>query len=315
MKALKISLAALVLAAIGVFVWLAIKPAKCDKCGKPLKECVCLVDIDSDNPFVKGIEQKINDLQNKPNENFCKKDYDEIKFDIADKYKKLQLGSGTEGDKWNKSLAQNLFRAYSAKFIEQAFYVFRHNEWKMEDLNFIATETAHLQKEPNHTADDAFEPKFKELQQIRNKYNEIVSFISSCKSFGYSGTALSNRFPIADVQSKISRATSLRNNHLENEYVNHCTRLHDGLKEIPQALFRAHVRYLDRKINDWSDMYPNYPNQKSYADLLYTPLRSEIDVLDNNTYNVSNFDGEYNRLSKKWSDDNKKAYNYPYPKP
>jgi hypothetical protein len=34
--------------------------------------------------------------------------------------------------------------------------------------------------------------------------------------------------------------------------------------------------------------------------------------LDNNTYNVANFDREYQKLSDKWSADNTKAYNYKY---
>jgi hypothetical protein len=310
MKTLKISLAVVVLAAIGVFVWLAMKPAKCEKCGKPLKECICLDGKDNTKDPAKVIGQKINDLQNKPNNKFCKKEYDEIKYDIAETYKKSQLGIGAENEKQNKSLSQKLFREYSKKFIEQALYVFDHNEWKIEDLDSIAIETARLQKDLNHTTDDAFEQEFKKLQQIRNKYDEIVGFISSCKGFSYSGTDLKDRFPIADVQSKISRATNLRNNSLENKYVNHCTRLHEGLKEIPQALFSAHVKYLDNKINYWSNMYPNYGSYNNYLTLLYKPMRNEIEALNNDIYNVSNFDND--KLLKKWSADNTNADSHKY---
>jgi hypothetical protein len=154
--------------------------------------------------------------------------------------------------------------------------------------------------------------EFTKIQTIFDKYDEIVALISSCKGFAFSGTALSNRFPIADVQSKIARAADYRKNNLENGYVNNCIRLHDGLREIPQALFRAHVHYLDNKIDEWSEMYSNYNSHSDYVNNLNRPLKTEIDTLDNDIYNVSNFDSEYKRLSGKWSADNTKAYNYKY---
>ena len=116
------------------------------------------------------------------------------------------------------------------------------------------------------------------------------------------------------MKNKIQRAASLQQNHLENEYVNNCTRLHNGLKEIPQSLFRSHVRYLDNKIENWLDMYPYYTSQKDYSHNLYWPLKREIDDLGNSTmYNGVNVDAEYDRLIQKWSNENTKAYNYTYP--
>ena len=318
MKVIKISIAVLAVAAIGVFVWLGIKPTKCEKCNKPLTECVCLIDIDSDNPFVKNIAQKIDELQSKPVNKFCKKDYDEIKFDIAEKNKKSQFGSGKEGEKWHQSLSVNLFRVYAAKFIDQAFYVFQNNEWKKEDLEIIDIETARLQTDTNHSADDAFEPKFKEIRQIYNKYMEVVKFIMNANSLPHYGTGLSDHFPVAEVQRKMSEAKTLRDNHLGNEYVNNCTRLHDRLKEIPQNLFNAHVKYLDDKIDKfvkkYSDPEYNFTSQAEYARILNKPIQDEIEVINNGVYanfiNSEDIESKYDYLSNAWAFDNRNANDY-----
>jgi DNA repair ATPase RecN len=152
-----------------------------------------------------------------------------------------------------------------------------------------------------------------EIQTIFSKYNEIDGFISTCKGFWYSASGLSDHFPISNVRDKILRAVTYRNQHLENEYVNHCTRLYDGLEEIPQVLFRSHVRYLDNKISQWSDMYSNYNSQGEYLINLHRPIRNEIEALDNATYNAPNFNRDYERLSEKWKADAIKASNYSYP--
>ncbi|GHT87498.1 hypothetical protein FACS189474_0420 [Bacteroidia bacterium] len=266
------------------------------------------------NQFTAKIEQEIEQLAGKPDSKFCKDYYNEVAYHINDFYKQNRFGSNqSENDQWKENLGKNLYSAYADKFIKQAFAVFRGSEWKFADLKFIQAEKNELKKSKLLVAGSPVDNEFAKIQTALNKYNEIVGFISSCKSFSYSGSSLSDRFPIADVQSKIRRAASLRQNRLENEYVNNCTRLHDGLKEIPQSLFRAHVRYLDNKINNWSDLYSNYNSQSDYSNNLYKPLKSEIEALDNDIYNVSNFSSEYKRLLDKWSADNAKAYNYSYP--
>ena len=265
------------------------------------------------NQFTAKVEQEIEQLKAKPDSKFCKEFYKEIAYHIDDFYKQNRFGKNqSENDQWKENLEKNLYSAYADKFISQVFYVFRGSEWKSDDLNFIRSEYPTLQKSKFLERGSPVDKKFTEIKSILSKYDEIVGFISSCKGFGYSSTDLSARFPISDVQSKTQRAASLRNNRLENEFVNNCTRLHDGLKEIPQNLFRAHMRYLDNKINYWSSMYSNYNSQSDYSNNLYKPLKSEIELLDNDIYNVGNFDSEYNRLLQKWSADNTKAYNYSY---
>jgi hypothetical protein len=152
--------------------------------------------------------------------------------------------------------------------------------------------------------------KFNEIKMIFSKYDEITGFISSCKGFSFSQTGLDIPFPYNDVKNKIYAANSYRDNRLGNSYVNNCTRLHNELKEIPQVLFRAHVRYLDNMISSWSNMFTNYNTQKAYVSSLYTPLLNKIDEMDNDIYNVSEFSNEYSRLKNKWEADGANAYNH-----
>jgi hypothetical protein len=117
-------------------------------------------------------------------------------------------------------------------------------------------------------------------------------------------------FPYDDVKNKISAANIYRNNLLGNLYINNCPRLHNELKEIPQVLFRAHVRYLDKLISSWSNMFTNYNTQKAYVIGIYSPLENKIDEFDNEIYQVSEFSNEYSRLKNKWEADGTNAYNY-----
>jgi hypothetical protein len=265
------------------------------------------------NQFTAKIEQEMEQLKAKPDNKFCKDFYKEVAFHINDFYKQNRFGSNqSENDQWKENLESNLYSAYTEKFIKQVKTVFRGSEWNLDDLKFIQAEKNELKKSKLLVTGSPVDKDFTTIQTTLNKYYEIVSFISFSKGFGYSRTELSARFPIAEVQSKIQRAASLRSNHLENEFVNNCSRLHDGLNEIPQSLFRAHIRYLDNKISQWSGLYPNYISHKDYSNNLYKPLKSEIDALDNEIYNASNFDAENQRLLDRWSADNVKAYNYKY---
>ena len=266
-----------------------------------------------ENQFTQKIEQQIDELITKPDNKFCKDFYIEVVYHINEFYKQNRFGSNQlENDQWKENLEKNLYSAYAEKFITQAKTVFHGSQWKPDDLQFIQAEKNDLKKSKQLVRGSPVDKEFTRIQSALNKYNEIESFISSCKGYGYSNTDLSSRFPIADVQSKISRATSLLQNQLENEFVNNCARLHNGLKEIPQSLFSAQVKYLDSKINSWSGLYSNYNSQSDYSNNLYKPLKFEIEALDNDIYNVSNFDSEYERLLQKWSADNTKAFYHIY---
>jgi hypothetical protein len=304
MKKLKIFLVIIVVTAIlaGVYMWVAgIKPPQMP----PLPQ----------NPFTERIEIEIDSLINLPDNKFCGNFYKEITYHIEDYYKSGRLGNDTiENEQWKELLTKNLYSAYTDKFIEQAYYVFKGSKWENSDLKFIRNEYQTLRKSKLLEKGSPVDMKFTEIQNIFNKYDEIVSFINSCNNFSYSALGLNDQFPISDVQVKILKAEKYLSNRLENQYVNNCLRLRDDLKEIPKTLFKSHVKYLDNKINHWSNQYSNYNSQSDYANNLYFPLKKEIDVLDVEIYYVPNFNSEYSRLLNKWSADNTKAFNYVYPK-
>lgn len=302
MKALKISLVVIVVLAIGagIFFWIqSIKEPEKVKAPK--------------NAFTAKIELEIEQLKKNPDNSFCGDFYREIAYHINDFYGQKKFGSNQlENNQWKENLERNLYAAYIEKFIRQVKTILRGSEWNPDALIFIQAEKNELRSSGLLVAGSPVDNEFRAIQTVLDKYNEIVSFISSCNRFKYSETDLSARFPLADVQSKISRTNSLLVNHLGNDFVNNCTRLHVELREIPQALFNKHVWYLENKINNCSDLYSNFNSQIDYSNNLYIPIRAEIEALDNNLYNVLNFDSEYERLLQKWSADNTKAYNHDY---
>ncbi len=266
-----------------------------------------------ENQFVRRIQQEIDSLGKLPDTKFCQDFYKEIQYYINDYHADNRLDETPLGNnQWKKTLTSDLYSMYAEKFIRQAFYVFDHSEWNVEKLKFIRNEYQTLRNSEWLEKGSPVDQKFTEIQTIFSKYDEIQYFISTCNHFSYLSSRLSDRFPIADVKSKIARSRTYLSNNLENSYVSHCARLRDGLKEIPQKLFRAHVRHLDNKIQQWSGFYPNYNSHKDYLHNLNRPLSEEIEVLETNTYNISGYTYEYNRLKYKWITDNTEAYNYNY---
>jgi len=308
MKTLKISLVVIVLAAIATGIFYGRQRIDPPPIINPNK-----------NLFTNKIEEQIEQLKAKPDNKFCKDYYNEVAYHINEFYKPAppnypygRFGdTQSENDKTKKNLESNLYSAYTAKFIKQAKYVFRHSEWKQENLKFIQEEKNELKRSKFLVPGSNVDKEFSDIQIVLNKYNEIVSFISSCKNFSYSGTAISDRFPITEVQNKNKYATNLLKNKLDHILVNNCARLHNDLKEIPQILFRAHVRYLDNKISHWSNMYSHFNSQSDYANNLYRPLKAEIYELDIEIYSkFSNFTSEFNRLLRKLEFDSQNAYTY-----
>jgi hypothetical protein len=117
---------------------------------------------------------------------------------------------------------------------------------------------------------------------------------------------------MSDVQSKMDRARTYLNNNLENQYVNNCERLKTELRQVPQALHRAHTVYLQNKILDNSGKYSSYRYQSEYNSNIYAPLKNEINELSNDFYNVSesDFDTRRNLLMAMLDNDNTAAYSY-----
>lgn len=297
MKTVKISLALVVVGLITFLVVNSIIPEEKPASPPPPK-----------NQFTESIEQEIIDLQKLPANRFYKEAYNDVIFHIDDFYKKNRLGKNKiENNKWRELLSKNLYSVYTDKFIKQTFNVFNKSEWNNEDLIFIRSESAVLRKSKFLKKDSPIDNSFVKIQQILGKYDEINSFIASCKGFSYSDESFDSAFPLSEVKKKMARALSYKKNNLENSFVNNCVSLHNQLNEINNFLFYSHINYLDKKINDWSGMFTVYNSHGEYAREFYFKLKSEINILDNDIYKVSDFDSKYDKLIYKLNLDNSNA--------
>ena len=303
MKAIKISLAILVISTIGFFVWKGVV-------GTPPTPKVAI----PENQFTKKIEKEIDALTKLSDNIFCKDAYNDVNYFIKDYYRQGRLGKNqSENDLWKENLSKNLYAAYAAKFIKQAFVVFRGSEWDVSQLAFIRQEKNLLATSPFLEKPSPVNDDFMKIQQILSKHDEIAGFIASCSNYSFSEIRLDYSFPVAESTSRIATAKQYRNNSLGNAYVNNCTGLHQGLSEVNQYLFNAHVKSLNNKINQWMVKYKDTDyctSQRDYAVNIYNPLKNELNLLDNEVYYVVNFDSEYLRLKRLIDNDSKDAFNY-----
>jgi hypothetical protein len=302
MKTIKISLSIFVIGIIGYFVANSI----IDVVNPPLPPPVV-------NQFTKIIDEEISDLQKLSVTNFntLKASYQDVLYDIDNYHLEKRLGKDqVENDQSKERLSKNLYTIYVSKFIKQSYIVFSKSDWNPVDLNFIRSESITLRNSKFLDKKGDVFNSFYQFQQILSKYDEINNFIASCKGFSYSSEVLDSQFPIDVVNQKIARAASYRNQRLENNYVNNCTRLHNQLKEIPKFLFYANVRYLDKKINKWSGMYENYNSLGEYVENLYQKINNEVNGLENDIYNVPNKNNEKKKLNDKLNQDYNNAEKY-----
>ena len=264
------------------------------------------------NQFRIKIDEKIDLLKKMPESSFCQESYKEIKYYIEDDYTNNRLGkTQSENDQWKKNLSSNLYVAYSGKFIDQAFYIFKDSQWDSKKLNFIRDEYQALQKNGLHEKNTDIDKKYNEIKNILAKYNEILGFINSCKAFKFSNYELNSEFPISEVEKDISRSKEYLENNLENNYVKNCARLKKNLSEVPQILFKAHVNYLDNKITQWNGKFINYKTQKEYNDKLSQLLTDEIEKLNSQIYTgISLVEPDYNKLIDKLKKEGNYAFYY-----
>jgi hypothetical protein len=308
MKTFKITLSIIVVAVIAFLVvwWLIImsKP-------KPISV--------PENPFTNYIKQRIDSLGALPDSRFSNETYVYLTYLIDDFYRPHppqypygRLGnSQMENDQRKENFTRELYSAYAEKFIRQAFYVFRGSEWDANKLQFIRSEYQTLRRSNLLVKGSPVDLEFTTIQNVLGKYDEIDGFISTCKSVSFTDNSLSARFPVSDVQDKISQTNTYLNGGL-GEYVNNCTSLRNELKEITQSLFKVHIRYLDNKIRDWSHMYMHYNTFNDYNNNLAQPIQGEINSLNKEMYNIPNFDSEKKRLQVRWDADKQAAYRFRY---
>lgn len=291
MKAVKIILPIVVIAIIGYFVtkWLINIGAPND------------ADLPK-NPFTERIESEIDSLKKMPENKFCQKYYNDVQYRINDYFNQGFLAKNeSDNSQWQEIFSKNLYSAYAPKFVDQAMYVFSRSEWKNDDLKFIRSE-ANFLKSSTYLGNIGLVTSFDEINTIIAKYDEINGFINACKGFSYSNYDLGTTYP--DVSGKIIKSRAYITNNLDNSNVNNCTRLKDGLQSIPKVLFDKHISYLTNKINDNGARYIYFKFQSDYSNSIYTPLRNQVDALNNDIYGLSHnaftngYSSVYNLLSR-----------------
>ena len=306
MKSIKISLAIIVFGAIGYFLYSNFV-TNSDGEIPPLK-----------TEFEKRIKNDIDSIRKMPVNRFNGDVYRNTLYLINEyaqpqppNYPYGRLGNTqAKADETKQRLTKDLHVAYAEKFKAQAYYVFNGSQWPVDQLSFIQSEKNFIQKKAKFESNTATARDFVQIQTILSKYNEITAFVNRCNGFSYASTTLGDRFPVDDVELLIAQANAYLISDLGNEYVSKCTRLRNELAKVNQVLFAAHISYLNNKINHFSGFYVEYNSQSSYVTLLYKPIKAEIEMLDNTTYNSNSFDDERNRLLDKWADDNNKAYKH-----
>jgi len=273
------------------------------------------------NQFTEKIENEIQSLVNLPINTFSPQPYSDILYLIDDYHKKgflgisysndnVEINNQNHNDQWREIFLINLYSAYAPKFIEQAMFVFKGSKWSNADLSFIRNEVLILQASPYLTQNSPVTNSFNEIRSILAKYDEIASFIASNNSFPDPNYSLNVSFP--DLSDRIKRSRKYLANNLDNPYVNNCARLREGLQGIPRKLFYKHVSYLSRKINENGGRFTEFEYQAEYSNAIFTPLRNQLDALNNQVYGIGNntFNNAYNSLDNLLIDYNIRAFEY-----
>jgi hypothetical protein len=300
MKTIKISLAVIVVGIIAFFIANSlIFSQEMDKIPP------------AENQFTKYIEQQIITLEKLPENKFNNIPYNDANYQIDDYHLNKRLGKNKlENDQWKDILSKNLYAVYTGKFIKQAYYVFNRNDWSLGDINFIRKECTTLRKSEFLEKGSPVDNSLAKIQQILGKYDEVNAFIAYCKGFSYTDYSFNSSFPLSTVKQKIARAELYKNNKLENNFVNNCFRLHNQMNDIKQSLFNAHYRYLENKFKNWQDLYSEYTSFNEYKNNLLTPLSKELDLIDNDLYNVRDFDNKFDSLYNLLTTDSRNAYKH-----
>ena len=313
MKTVKIILAIVVVAIIGIFVTKLSKNIP----PKPPKPPIDL----PKNQYTERDSIMIDSLKRIPVDKFCKVYYLKVQATIDEDFRNGSLGltSYKEGNiwkekkddnlnnQWNEILSRDLYSAYASKFVDQAMFVFNGSTWSNQDLKFIRDELNELM---NSSYYEQSSRVFNPIKDILSKYDEINNFINACKGYTFSNYDLEITFP--DVSEKIQKSKAYITNNLDNSYVNNCTRLKEGLQAIPKILFDKHISYLTKKVNDNGARYSEFNYQSDYSNTIYTPLRNQVDALNNDIYGIGDnvFNNAYHSVYNLLSDYNREATNY-----
>lgn len=296
MKAIKIILVLIVIGTIAFFVWRSMSTViLTPKVPQPKDELIL------------RIEREIDSLSKSADTVFCQELYQNIQYHIADYHQQVLLGKNErDNNQWKEILSKNLYSAYAPKFVAQAMHVMNGTDWSIADLKIIRSELAALKSSAYLDAGSIVASKFQIIDAAVKKYFEITNFIASSNSFSYSSYGINDNFP--DTRDKIEVSRTLLENNLYDPYVNKCTRLKEGLRNVPQKLFVSHWNYLDNKIRRYSGKYTAYNDLDTYSKEIYTPLASQIEAFENGIYGIN--DQNSGRLKSSLDADYRNAYRH-----
>jgi hypothetical protein len=301
MRIIKISLVFLFLGTLAFLAW------NWSEKKVPLPEAA----VDTKNQFVTKINEEMELLRAMSVNTFSKRQYDITLFHIRDYFKQGLLG-GNDNDnlQQKENLSKKLFYIYAPKFINQAMYVFKGNEWNIKKLDTIRREVLVLQKSAYLNSTSPVANSLKEINLILNKYDQLNYFIYNANNFHTSNYGLNDYFP--DAKDIIQQVRANLSNGLFNPYVNNCSRLRTELTKIPNELFSLHVSYLQRKFNEQMGRFNEYDSQTDYSTSVYEPLKNQLNLLSNDIYGVEDnfFLYEYKKLENLLKESNRKAFNY-----
>lgn len=272
------------------------------------------------NQFIEQIEKETDSIVSLPNSKFCKPTYNRVQSLIDNYYKphppKYTYGrlgkTQLENNQLKENLSKNLYSVYAEKFIQQSFYVFNGPTWDILKIGVIRNETIRLRSSTFLVANSPVAIKLLEIQQILSKYDEINNFIKTSRNIKFTNYSLGSKFPFSTLKYKISRIDNYEKNNLNNSYVNNCTLLHLGLNNTKSILINKYLKYLENIIPIWTGRYNNLSTFKEYRNIVYDPIKKELDDFrnncDNNNYPYDR--NRYNALLRELNSDSTEAYKY-----
>ena len=153
MKYLKLSIVLLVVVAFVVGIVVLVNTKKADQ----------TIDLKKSSVKEQTVEKDIKEkIENAPNSSFCVQAYNDILSEINLFFKDEPTNK--------KTYTTNLQRAYTGKFVQQAMYVFEHNQWRSSDIAIIRREYKNcLSFSPNN-------PDLPVLNTILKDYDKLLAF-------------------------------------------------------------------------------------------------------------------------------------------
>jgi len=224
------------------------------------------------NEIVGDLLRKIDNLGKETENIISSAEYDKLKYEIE-----FYKGKGKVDLKWADQLYRKLDYTYTTLFIKQAEYVLNNTNCDLSKMAAIRGELKKLQSSL-YISDKT---QLNNIGSKLNAYDEIVSFIASTRAFA-SDISVSNFSVRFDKTAAIMRMQQAANYLAKNNMARKCDRLSSSLKEIPNWMYNKNIGYLRNKLTFCLGKYNQLSSYSEYRQLIYIPLITEIDELDNN---------------------------------